>query len=66
MVISGNYKNNYDTKTSAHNSMGLDPKTTQSCIQNYLVGQNQSLFQAEHFTPKSCFDLLINILELLI
>ena len=44
MVISGNYKNNHNTaKTTAHNSMDIDTKATQSCIQKYLVGQNQDV-----------------------
>ena len=34
MVISGKYKNNYDTATNtAHNSMGVDTKATQSSIE---------------------------------
>ena len=45
MVISGNFKNNHNTaKTTAYNSMDIDIKATQSCIQNYFVGQNQGVF----------------------
>ena len=54
MFISGDYINNYDTTTNtAHNSMGFDTKATQSCIQNYLVGQKPKVFHAEHLETKN-------------